>query len=154
MKKLFTALLLTTLTGLVAAADFGVYGGRLFASGSQDINTVGLSVGQQFGKVGVQGTFDRSTTNAVDLDRYTVSSSYDLVKLGVAQTNVRVGYVYLDPRGATAGSSGSAGFVGAGIAYPITKQIKLVADYAYQKGNSTVKAYDGSVVTAGIKYSF
>ena len=135
------------------AADVGIYGGHLFANGNQDNNMVGVSVGEKFGKFGVQGTFDRSTTNAVDLNRYTISGSYDLVKLGPVQTNVRVGYAYLDPQSGTA-SNGGAGFVGAGIAYPVSKKVNLVAHYAYQRSDGSVQSYKGNILTAGVKYSF
>jgi len=150
MKKVLLALALTALAGTAAAADLGVYGGRNMGS---EQNLVGVSAGQKFGKFGVQGTFDRSTTQRVDVNRYTVSGSYDVVKLGPVQTNVRVGFAYLDPQSGTA-SNGGAGFVGAGVAYPVTKKITAVADYAYQKGNNITKAYDGNIVTAGLKYSF
>ena len=153
MKKALLALALTALAGTAAATDVGIYGGRLFANGTQDLNTVGASVGEKFGKIGVQGTFDRSTTTATNLNRYTASVSYDVIKLGSVQTNVRAGVAYLDPQNATA-SNGGAGFVGAGVAYPVTKKISAVADYAYQKGNNITKTYNGSIVTAGLKYSF
>jgi outer membrane autotransporter protein len=150
MKKALLALALTALAGTAAAADLGVYGGRNMGS---EQNLVGVSAGQKFGKFGVQGTFDRSTTQKVDVDRYTVSGSYDVIKLGPVQTNVRVGFAYLDPQSSRA-TNGGAGFVGAGIEYPVTKKIKAVADYAYQKGNNITQAYDGNIVTAGLKYSF
>ena len=153
MKKALLALVLTALTGVAAAADVGVYGGRLFANGSQDLNMVGVSAGQKFDKFGLQATFDRSTTTTTNLNRYTASGSYDVFKLGPVQTNVRVGVAYLDPQSRTAGNGG-AGFVGAGIAYPVAKQVNVVADYAYQKGNNITKTYNGSIVTAGLKYSF
>jgi outer membrane autotransporter protein len=150
MKKALVALALTALAGTVSAADLGVYGGRNMGS---EQNLVGVSAGQKFGKFGVQGTFDRSTTQAVDVNRYTVSGSYDLVKLGPVQTNVRVGFAYLDPQSSRA-TNGGAGFVGAGIEYPVTKKVKAVADYAYQKGNNITQGYDGNIITAGLKYSF
>jgi outer membrane autotransporter protein len=142
--------MLAFLSTTASAADVGVYGGRNMGS---ENNLVGVSAGQKFGKFGVQGTFDRSTTQKVDVNRYTVSGSYDVIKLGPVQTNVRVGFAYLDPQTAKA-SNGGAGFVGAGIEYPVTKQIKAVADYAYQKGNNITQGYDGNIVTAGLKYSF
>jgi opacity protein-like surface antigen len=150
MKKVILAVALALGSSLAMAADFGVYGGRNMGS---EQNLVGLSVGEKFGKFGVQGTFDRSTTQKIDVNRYTVSGSYDVIKLGPVQTNVRAGFAYLDPQSGKA-SNGGAGFVGAGIAYPVTKQVNLVADYAYQKGNNITKAYDGNIVTAGLKYSF
>lgn len=150
MKKVILAAALAVSSSLVLAADFGVYGGRNMGS---ENNLVGISAGQKFGKFGVQGTFDRSTTQAVDVNRYTVSGSYDVVKLGPVQTNVRVGFAYLDPQSSRL-SNGGAGFVGAGVEYPVNKQIKLVADYAYQKGNNITQGYDGNILTAGLKYSF
>ena len=153
MKKVILAVVLTVAAGFAGAADVGVYGGRLFANGTQNLNLVGISAGQSFGKFGVQATADRSTTQVTTVNRYTVSGSYDVVKLGSVQTNVRAGVAYLDPQSATAGNGG-AGFVGAGIAYPVTTKVNLVADYAYQKGNNITKAYNGNIVTAGVKYSF
>jgi opacity protein-like surface antigen len=150
MKKVILAVALAVGSSLALAADFGVYGGRNMGS---EQNLVGLSVGEKFSKFGVQGTFDRSTTQKVDVNRYTVSGSYDVVKLGPVQTNVRVGFAYLDPQSSRA-TNGGAGFVGAGIEYPVTKKIKAVADYAYQKGNNITQGYDGNIVTAGIKYTF
>ena len=150
MKKVILAVALTVAAGVVSAADVGVYGGRNMGS---DNNLVGISAGQSFGKIGVQATADRSTTQRTDVNRYTASVSYDVIKLGPVQTNVRAGVAYIDPQSTTA-SNGGAGFVGAGVAYPVTAKINLVADYAYQKGNNITKAYDGSIVTAGVKYSF
>jgi len=147
-KSLFAALMLVA--GIATAADVGIYGGRNTGS-KQDL--AGVSVGQSFGKVGVQGTFDRSTTNSVDVNRYTASVSYDLVKLGPVQTNVRVGGAFIDTQKIGV-SNGGAAFAGAGVSYPVTKNVNLVADYAYQKGNNITKSYDGNIVTAGVKYSF
>jgi len=154
MKKVLLALALSL--GLVATAsavDVGVYGGRLFATGTQDLNMVGLSAGQKFDKFGLQATVDRSTTQVINVNRYAVSGSYDVIKLGPVQTNVRVGVAYLDPQSPNT-SNGGAGFVGAGVAYPVTQKVSLVADYAYQKGNNITKAYNGNILTGGLKYSF
>jgi len=150
MKKVILAAVLLASATLASAADVGIFGGRNMGS---EQNLVGVSVGEKFGKFGVQGTFDRSTTSSVDLNRYTVSGSFDVVKLGPVQTNVRVGFAYLDPQSSRA-TNGGAGFVGAGISYPVTKTVNIVADYAYQKGNNITKAYDGNILTAGVKYSF
>lgn len=152
MKKSLLAVLMVV-SGAASAVDLGVYGlyGKGTNGGSQQ--AAGVSLGQSFGKVGVQGTFDRSTSNVTTLNRYTATASYDLFKLGPVQTNVRAGIAYLDPQN-TKASNGGAGLIGAGIAYPVTKDLKLVADYAYQKGNNITKNYNGNIVTAGVKYSF
>lgn len=150
MKKALLALALTALTGTAAAVDFGIYGGR--NAGSEQ-NFAGFSVGQKYGRIGLQATADRSTTQVTDLNRYTASVSYDLVKIGAVQTNVRAGVAYLDPQ-ATRSTNGGAGFAGVGISYPVTKKVSAVVDYAYQKGNNITKAYDGNIISGGFKYSF
>ena len=149
MKK-YLLVTLMVLSGLASAADLGVYGGRNMGS---DQNLAGVSVGQSFGKIGVQATADRSTTKAIDVNRYTATVSYDVFKIGPVQTNIRAGGAFIDTQKPGV-SNGGAALVGAGVAYPVTKSVNLVADYAYQKGNNITKAYDGSIVTGGIKYSF
>ena len=150
MKKVILTVALTVAAGFASAVDVGVYSGRNMGS---DSNLVGISAGQSFGKFGLQATADRSTAQRVDLNRYTASASYDVIKFGPVQTNVRAGVAFIDPQSPNT-SNGGAGFIGAGIAYPVTSKVNLIADYAYQKGNNITKAYDGNIVTAGVKYSF
>lgn len=159
MKKSLLAVLMV-LSGAASAADVGVYG--LFGQGTNGYSqqALGVSVGDNLtkvdpslSKVGVQGTFDRSTSNTYNLNRYTATVSYDVIKLGPVQTNVRVGIAYLDPQSPKA-SNGGAGVIGVGVALPVTKDVNLVADYSYQKGNNITKNYNGNIVTAGVKYSF
>lgn len=136
--------------GVSQAIDVGTYAGR--ATGPGD-NLVGVSVGDKIGPIGIQATADRSTTQVTNVNRYTASVSYDVIKLGPVQTNVRVGFAYLDPQSMKMSNSG-AGFVGAGLSLPVAKNTAVVADYAYQKGNDITKSFNGNVITAGIKYSF
>jgi len=155
MKKVILAIALFIAAGFAQAADtsVGVYGGRLFATSNQDLNLVGASAEQKFGKIGVQGTFDRSTTQVTTLNRYTATVSYDVAQIGPVTTNVRAGVAYLDPQSTKAGKGG-AGLVGVGFAYPVTQKVSLTTDYAYQKGNNITQAYNGSIVTGGVKYTF
>ena len=153
MKKSLLAVLMVV-SGAASAVDLGVYG--LFGQGTNggSEQAVGVSVGQKvYGPVGVQGTFDRSTSNTATLNRYTATASYDLFKLGPVQTNVRAGVAYLDPQAPKA-SNGGAALIGVGASYPVTKQVALTADYAYQKGNNITKAYNGNIITTGVKYTF
>jgi outer membrane autotransporter protein len=149
MKKSLFALLMVA-AGIASAADIGIYGGRNNGS-KQDLG--GISLGESFGKIGVQATADRSTTQSVDVNRYTASVSYDVIKLGPVQTNVRVGGAFIDTQKPGV-ANGGTGFVGAGVAYPVVKNVNLVADYAYQKGNNITKSYNGNIITAGVKYTF
>lgn len=159
MKKSLLALLMVV-SGAASAADVGLYG--LFQQGTNGHSqqALGVSVGDKLGavdpslsKVGVQGTFDRSTSNTYNLNRYTATASYDVYTFSDVTFNVRAGVAYLQPQALKA-SNGGAGLVGAGVAYPVAKNVNLVADYSYQKGNNITKNYNGNIVTAGVKYSF
>jgi outer membrane autotransporter protein len=152
MKKILIAAALVV-SSSAFAVDLGVYGGYGKGTNGHSQDMAGVSAGQKFGSFGVQGTFDRSTSNVTNVNRYTVTGSYDVFKLGSIQTNVRAGVAYLDPQSSKL-SNGGAALIGAGISYPVTKQVSLVADYAYQKGNNITKNYNGNIVTAGAKYSF
>ena len=161
MKKVLLALALTM--GLISSAfavDLGGY--WLWEKGTNGgtIQAGGLSLGDKLGKVdpsldkvGVQATYDRSTSGGLNTNRYTATASYDVFKLGPVTTNVRAGFAYLDPQ-STKLSNGGAGLIGFGFAYPVTEKVSLVADYAYQKGNNMTKEYNGNIITTGAKYSF
>ena len=160
MKKVILAVALLALSSLASATDVGGYwlwekgtnGGTLQAGGVSLGNKLG-ALSPSLSKVGVQATFDRSTSGKFNTDRWTATASYDVFKVGPVQTNVRAGIAYLDPQSPKA-SNGGAGLIGFGASYPVTKDVALVADYAYQKGNNITKAYNGNIVTAGAKYSF
>lgn len=160
MKKVILAVALFALAGVASAAEVGGY--WLWEKGTNGgtLQAGGVSLGDKLGKVdpslakvGVQATFDRSTTSKFNTDRWTVTASYDVAKIGPVQTNVRAGVAYLDPQAPKA-SNGGAALIGAGVAYPVTKDIALTADYAYQKGNNITKAYNGNIITTGVKYTF
>jgi outer membrane autotransporter protein len=160
MKKALLAVVLLALAGVASAVEVGGYwdwergtNGSATQGGGVSIGDKLTAVDPSLAKVGVQATFDRSTSGAVNTDRYTATVSYDVFKLGPVQTNVRAGVAYLDPQ-STKASNGGAGLVGFGFAYPVTEKVALVADYAYQKGNNITKAYNGNIITTGAKYSF
>lgn len=160
MKKVILAVTLFTLAGIASAADVGAYWLWERGTNGGTLQAGGVSVGDKLGKidsslskVGVQATFDRSTSGKFNTDRWTATASYDLFKLGPVQTNIRAGVAYLDPQASNA-SNGGAALIGAGVAYPVTKQLALTADYAYQKGNNITKAYNGNIITTGVKYTF
>ena len=48
----------------------------------------------------------------------------------------------------------TAGLVGAGVSYPLTKQVSATADYSYQFGQKRVDQFNGNTVAVGLKYSF
>ena len=150
MKKIALATLLALAVGSASAVELGVQGLRDY-SGNPDRNGFGVTLGQKFDKVGVTAGFERFTKGSNDLDRYTLTAGYDVAKFGAVTITPKVGVAYLNPETTR---NGWAGTVGVGASYPVTKQVALTADYAYQKGNNITKAYNGNIITTGVKYTF
>ena len=130
------------------AVELGINASRDMASA--DRTGYGLTVGQKYDKVGITAGFDRYTSGT-DLNKYSLVGSYDVAKVGAATIAVKGGVAYLDQKNTT---DGYAALVGAGVSYPLGKQVALTADYRYQAGQSRVSSLDGSTISAGLKYSF
>jgi outer membrane autotransporter protein len=147
MKKLAIIAALMAVTGVASATDLGVRAGRNFGS---DTNSVGITLGQKFGDFGAELAFDRGTS-PVSGNRYSLVGSYDVVKYHDVTFAAKAGAAIVD---ASQSGNGYAAIVGVGVSYPVYKNISLVADYSYQLGQDRVRQFDGSALTAGIKYSF
>ena len=147
MKKVILITALLASMG-VQAVELGVNASRDTAN--TDRTGYGITVGQKFGSFGVTAGFDQYKTGT-DLNKYSLVGSYDVTKIGAATVAVKGGVAYLDQKGA---ADGYAALVGAGVSYPLTKELALTADYRYQAGQSRVSSLDGSTISAGVKYSF
>jgi outer membrane autotransporter protein len=130
------------------AVELGINASRDTAN--SDRTGYGLTIGQKYDKVGITAGFDRYTTG-IDLNKYTLVTSYDVTKVGAATIAVKGGVAYLDQKGTT---DGYAALLGAGVSYPLSKQVALTADYRYQAGQSKISSLDGGTIAAGLKYSF
>lgn len=133
---------------MASAVELGINASRDMAN--TDRTGYGVTVGQKFDKVGITAGFDRYTTGT-DLDKYSVVGSYDVAKFGGVTVAAKAGGAYLNQK---TGNDGYAWLVGAGVEYPVTKQVSLTADYRYQIGQSRVSSLDGSTISAGMKFSF
>jgi opacity protein-like surface antigen len=153
MKKLAILAVLAASMTAASALEVGIRGGRVGGIDTTDIgfNTAGVTLGQQYGKFGVEAAFDRSTIGVANINRYSVVGSYPVMQFAGVQFTGKAGAAYLDP---SLGQDGYAALVGAGASYPLTKQVSLVADYAYQMGQDRVKALNGNQFSFGAKYSF
>jgi predicted porin len=154
MKKVLLALALSLgLIGTASAVEVGVNGGVM--TGGNDGGIAGVTLGEKWGKFGVDAGFARGWGQDTTQDRWTLVAGYDVAKVAGVTVTPKVGYAYLDNSNTTiakAAPSASAGLVGVGASLPITKQISATADYAYQfSGNSNNNA---NVITAGLKYKF
>ncbi len=146
MKKLAIIALLAV-AGAASAADLGLRYGHNAGTRS---DATGVTFGTTVGAFGAELSYDR-TNGVARNDRYALVGSYPLTKIGAATLSAKAGAAYIRPG---VGQSGYAGVVGLGLAYPLTKTVSLTADYGYQSGQSRVNAFNGNLVTVGVKYSF
>ena len=148
MKKLVIMAALAVAAVSASALDFGVRGTHNPASVA---DSVGVTVGQKLGAFGVEGAFDRSTRGTVNVNKFSLVGSYNLVKVAGITIAPKLGVSYIDP---SVGAEGYAASVGVGASYPLSKKVSLVADYSYQRGQSRVSAFNGNQVSAGVKFAF
>lgn len=149
MKKFAIASLIALAATAASATEVGVTVNRDYAGENRDGG--GITIGQKYGSVGVTAGFDRATGGSNNQDRYTLTGSYNVAKVGPATVAVTGGAAYLSNQ---ASSDGYALTVGAGVSVPVTKSIAATADYTRQYGQSRVNMFDGNRVAVGLKYAF
>jgi len=148
MKNIVIATILATAALAASAADVGL---RLGRNAGPDTNSAGVTVGQKFGDFGAELAFDRTTVGNNNVNRFSLTGSYDVAKVLGGTVAAKVGAAQLNPE---YGHTGYAATVGAGYTYPVTKNVSFTADYAFQKGQDRVRTFNGNTVSAGVKYSF
>ncbi len=149
MKKIAIASLLALAATAASAAEIGVTGTRDYSG--TDRNFTGVTLGQSFGKLGVTAGFERSTVTNNDQDRFSVVAGYDVAKVGPVTVTPKIGAAYLNNQ---TGADGYAMTVGLGASVPVTKKVSVGLDVARQYGQDRVSQFDGTRVTAGVRYKF
>jgi opacity protein-like surface antigen len=147
MKKIILVTALLASMG-AQAVELGINASRDTAN--SDRSGYGFTIGEKYDKVGITAGFDRYTTGT-ELNKYTLVGSFDVAKFGASTVAVKGGAAYVDQKNTT---DGYAALIGAGVSYPVSKQVALTADYRYQAGQSRISSLDGSTISAGLKYSF
>jgi opacity protein-like surface antigen len=150
MKKLAIATVLALAAFSASALEVGV-NGSYDMGGTPDRPGAGFTVGEKFGKFGATAGFDRYT-KGTDTSKYSLVGSYDVATVATATLAVKAGAAYISNTGSFA--DGYAALVGAGVSYPLTKQLAATVDYRYQAGQSKINNQNGSTFAAGVKYSF
>ncbi len=149
MKKIAIASLIALAATAASAAEIGVTGTRDYSG--TDRNFAGVTLGQSFGKVGVTAGFERSTVSNNDQDRFSLVAGYDVAKVGPVTVTPKIGAAYLNNQ---TGADGYAMTVGVGASVPVTKKVSVGLDVARQYGQDRVSQFDGTRVTAGVRYKF
>jgi opacity protein-like surface antigen len=150
MKKIAIASLIALAATAASALEIGTSVTRDY-SGAENRNGGGITLGNQYGKVGVTAGFERFTRGNNDQDRFSLVAGYDVAKVGPVTVTPKVGVAYLNNQ---TGDNGYAMTVGVGASLPLTKQVSIGLDVARQYGQDRVSASDGNTVTAGLKYRF
>jgi len=152
MKKIALATLLAVAAATAGAVEIGVVGLSDIPTGSKHTTDGGgITVGEHFGAFSLTAEADRQTKT--NLDRYSLIGGYDVTKLGSATLTAKAGVSYLDAKSINEGNR-YVGTAGVGLSIPVTSKVSATVDYRYQEGGSTVKAYNGNIVSVGAKYAF
>jgi opacity protein-like surface antigen len=153
MKKSLLALALMGVIGTASALDVGVEGGYTKGVSNDPNNGLyGLTVGQKFGSFGVEGSLEHSQRDSNEQNRFGGVVSYDVAKVAGVTLAVKAGVAYLDNDKTRDGWQGT---LGAGVSYPVTKEVAVTADYRHDADlQHRVSQYNGNTVIAGVKYSF
>lgn len=149
MKKLAIASLIALAATSASALEVGVQATRDYAG--NDRNGGGVTLGHNYGALGVTAGIERTTKGDNDQNRYSLVAGYDVATLGPVTVTPKVGVAYLNNQ---VGENGYAMTVGVGASVPVTKTISLTADVARQYGQDRVQSFDGNRVTVGVKYKF
>ena len=147
MKKIaLVTLLSTALTA--GAVEVGVDASRDLKTQSSALR---LTVGQNVGKVEVEGGL-AVTRSGKQEDKLDVTAGYKLLDFYGVSVTPKVGIDYMSNKGAAPNGWALQG--GAELGYSVMKNVKVVAEYVYQKGEQKTSAFDGSYVGAGVKVGF
>jgi opacity protein-like surface antigen len=148
MKKILIAMALAAGFTSAQAADATVYTGRNYTTGQ---NTLGFNATVfENSKLNVALGADR-TVSGVDTYRFNAVAGYTFTKFLGMDVVPKLGLSYVTRNSAVNGYAATAGV---GLERVLDKNITLVADYQYQKGQDAVSALDGNIVTVGLNFKF
>jgi opacity protein-like surface antigen len=148
MKKILIAMALAAGFTSAQAADATAYTGRNFTTGQ---NLMGFnSTVFENSKLNVALGADR-TVSGVDTYRFNAVAGYTFTKFMGMDVVPKLGLSYVTRNSAVNGYAATAGV---SVELALDKNITLGADYQYQKGQDSVSALDGSIVTVGLNFKF
>ena len=154
MKKGILLIALLATFGVAQAVEVGAFGAKdeSHQDSGKNHSHYGVTAGEQFGKVSVEGEFSRLNQDSNKQDKYTAIVGYNVYTLGNVTLTPKVGGSYLNNTGTT--EDGFAWRVGAGASVPLGGGFKAGVDFYRQYGQNRVSAFDGNTVQASVKYAF
>lgn len=135
----------------VAAASATEVGAQFVHNGSTVTNSYGVVVNQPLGGgFGLEGAVDRSTIGSNDFNRWCLLGTKTVAHLGDFAVDVRAGGAMITTQNI---NRTYALVAGAGVSYPLTKYVSISVDYSYESGQQNASAFDGNMVSVGLKFS-
>lgn len=148
MKQAILATALILAATAASATEITAVGGRAFGP---EVNTAGVTVGEKFGPVKVEGSFERTTNKGEKANVFGVTAGLPVGSLGPVAFTAKAGVSYLD---ANYGYHGYGARVGLEGAYSLTKNVSLVGEVGYLRTEAQIRAAGGNVARVGVRYSF
>lgn len=149
MKKLAISFAIAASAFSASAVEIGATVGR--SLNSTDRPTFGITASQKVGEFGLIAAFDRSYVRQNDVNRVSLTGTYDVARFGSTTINTQLGLAYLDNQNSNNGFAATAGI---GSVTPLTKNVALVVDFRNQRAFKTNVVGNGNSVNAGLRVSF
>lgn len=148
MKKALIGLAILASVGTASAVDVGVGYSRDITN---DVNGVGITVGQTWNKFSLTVGADRFDAVGGNHDQVSLVGGYQVLKVMGVAVEAQFGAVYIQADGA---KDGLTSVVGLGATLPLTKTLAVVGDVRRTIGMDSMKVHDGTTAGLGLRYSF
>jgi hypothetical protein len=149
MKKVLVGSVIALAAFTASALELGVNVSRDFSS--TPLNSVGLTLGKTLGSVNVGVGYSRSTNTQENQNRFSLGGGVNLMKVGSVLVTPNASVVYLNN---SQSANGYAMTAGVDFSMPITKKLDGYVDVSHQFGQDRVSRFDGTALTAGVRYKF
>lgn len=148
MKKIIATIALTAASTAAMATDLTASVNRNYAT---ETNAVSLTAGKQFGAVRGEALVSRDITGGNRVTNLGANVGYPLAAVHGVTFTPKVGVNYLNAQNGTSGFGVRAGLE---AAYPVTKNVTVVADYGYLRNETALRVRDGNTVGLGLRTGF
>jgi len=148
MKKTLIGLALLSTIGSASALDFGVGYSRDI---SNDVNGVGISVGESWKNFSLTASAERFDVAGGNHDQVSLIGGYQLIKVAGVAIEGQFGASYIT---SDVAKDGLIGVVGLGASMPLYRNISVTSNVRRNIGSGDMKVHDGTTAGLGLKYSF
>ena len=149
MKKILIASIFALGTAAASAAELGLKTTKDW--GATERSSAGFTLSERVAGLNAQVGVERFARGNVDQTRYELTASHNLFSVMGVTVAARAGGAWLDNQ---SGNDGLAAVAGLGFSLPVTKSMTLGVDAVRQIGQDRVSAFDGNLVSIGMRVKF